>query len=416
MHHPSLSRRARLLRTTMTPDTSKPAKSLIAILVALTAIGPLGIDMYLPAIPDMARALTTTDGAVQLSLMTFFIGLMLGQLAYGPLSDKFGRKPMIYIGLGIFSGGSIGCALATDIATLQWLRFIQGLGASIGMVIAFAIVKDTCKGPALGKMMSLVLAVMGLCPILAPMAGNVVQELGSWRSIFWVLLAYGVVLAGSALARLPESRSPEDRESFVLSRTFHSYGRIITDKSFVPFALALCIAQAGFFAYIAGSASVFINHFEVSPTTFSLLFAMNALGLVVASILNPKMHQRFGPLTTYKGATLLYLASTAVLMVYVLAGGSSIIVVCAGLFIAIALMGFIMPTGSQLALMEQRQMAGTASALLGSLQFGGGAVITALSGAVAWMGSTGLIMLMLGSALVSSLICLMTFPKALKNR
>lgn len=385
------------------------------ILVALTAIGPLGIDMYLPVLPDMAQSLSTNDGAVQLSLMTFFAGLMLGQLVYGPLSDKLGRKPLVYAGLAVFVLGSAGCALAANVVALHWLRFLQGLGGSIGMVIAFAIAKDTCKGPALGKMMSLILAALGLCPILAPMLGNLVQQLGSWRTIFWVLLAYGVVLGVVVAVLLPETREEQARRDFVLSRTFQSYGRILADKSFLPFALALCIAQAGFFAYLAGSATVFITHYGMSPTQFSLLFAMNALGLVTASITNPKLHRRIGPLRTYRLANTLYFVVLAALMAFTGLGGRNVVVLLAGLFFAITLMGFIMPTGSYLALMQQRKMAGTASALLGSMQFGGGAIISALSGALAFMGANGLVLLMLGSATVSAAICMVAFPKRVQE-
>src|SRR5690606_24083138 len=153
------------------------------VLGMLAATGPMAIDMYLPSIPAMASALSADEGAVQLTLMTFFVGLMVGQLAYGPLSDKFGREPLAYVGLGIFTLGSVACALATDIVHLQWLRFLQGVGGSIGMVIAFAIIKDYFSGPDVGRMMSLVLAVLGITPVLAPLVGDFLQGLGSWRTI-----------------------------------------------------------------------------------------------------------------------------------------------------------------------------------------------------------------------------------------
>ena len=157
--------------------TSTVRKSLPLVLAALSATGPLGIDMYLPSIPDMAMALETSEGAVQYSLMTFFVGLMLGQLVYGPLSDRFGRKPLIFLGLGIFVLGSIGCALSTTVLQLQWLRFLQGLGGSIGLVIAFAIVKDAFTVEGMGKMVSMILAVLGLSPVIAPLLGNLLHNL-----------------------------------------------------------------------------------------------------------------------------------------------------------------------------------------------------------------------------------------------
>lgn len=391
--------------------TSAPRRSMPLVLAALCATGPLGIDMYLPSIPDMAVSLGATEGAVQISLMTFFLGLMIGQLLYGPLSDKFGRKPLITFGLAVFVVGSMGCALAATVAQLQWLRFLQGLGGSIGMVIAFAIVKDAFSGHALGKMMSLVLAVLGLSPVLAPLIGNALQGMGSWRTIFWALAAYGVLVVLAAAILLPETRKHEHRQHFRLSRTLHNYLHILTDRNFVPFAAALCIAQAGFFAYIAGSASVFISEYALSPVQFSLLFGMNALGLVAASILNPRLHHRVGPLRAYRLVNTTYFIVLALLMLYLASGHSSLVVLCAGLFVTVSLLGFLMPTGSQLALMQQHQHAGTASALLGSMQFGAGAIVTGISGALVHLGGSGLILVMLMCATVSALICLTAFPR-----
>lgn len=380
------------------------------LLAALCATGPLGIDMYLPSIPDMAQALSTSEGAIQLSLMTFFVGLMLGQLAYGPLSDKLGRKPMIGLGLVIFILGSVGCALADTVAQLHVLRFVQGLGGSIGMVMAFAIVKDTFSGAKFGQMVALILAVLGLSPVAAPMVGSLLQSLGSWRTIFWALAVYGAVILLVLSAYLPETRQMQDRAQVQLGRTFHNYAHILKDTRFLPFALALCIGQAGFFAYIAGSASVFISEFGLSPTQFSLLFGVNALGLVAASILTPKIHKRIGTLATFTRMTGGYLVVMALAVAYLAAGGHNMVVLCGALFIVVTLLGFIMPTGSQLALMHQRQLSGTASALMGSMQFAFGAIVSAVSGALASQGSLGLTSVMLACAAISALICWLAFP------
>ncbi len=384
------------------------------VLAALSATGPLSIDMYLPSIPDMARSLGSTEGAVQLSLMTFFVGLMLGQLVYGPLSDKFGRKPLIGLGLLIFILGSIGCAMAHDVHQLQWLRFVQGLGGSIGMVISFAIVKDAFSGPELGKMLSLILAVLGLSPVVAPMIGNALQALGSWQAIFWALTLYGALLLAAAAMVLPETRLAEARQAFALGRTLQTYGRIFVDRKFIPFTLALCVAQAGFFAYIAGSASVFISEYNLTATQFSLLFGANALGLVFASVLNPRFHRWIGPLKAYRLKNTAYFIILALLMGYLTTGHNHIAVLSAGLFVTVSLLGFIMPTGSQLALMHQGQYAGTASALMGAMQFGAGAIVTGVSGAMASMGSLGLVAVMLVCALASTLICWIAFPRRLE--
>ena len=394
----------------MTASNTRAMPILIAL---LATIGPIGIDMYLPSIPAMAASLGSGEGAIQLSLMTFFVGLMLGQLMYGPLSDKFGRKPLIYLGLSIYILGSIGCAFAQSIEQLQWIRFVQGLGGSIGMVIAFAIIKDQFQGPAMGKMMSMVLAILGLSPVAAPLIGDGLQALGSWRNIFIFLAVYAAIVLAAVVVLLPETRQVELRQQFKLSQTIKLYGQIITDRKFIIYALALCIAQAGFFAYIAGSASVFITEYQLSSTQFSLLFALNAFGLIAAAILNPKVHEKFGQLNAYKIMNISFLFVMAVLLLVLCLGYSSLVIFCVALFIAVALLGFIMPTGCQLALMLQHKNAGTASALLGALQFGFGAAITTLTGTFSSFGGLGLVTIMFACAFISTLLCLITFPKHL---
>lgn len=389
--------------------------SMVLVLGMLAATGPLAIDMYLPSIPVMATALNADEGAVQLTLMTFFVGLMLGQLAYGPLSDKYGRKPLAFLGLSIFTLGSAACAMATDISQLLWLRFFQGIGGSIGMVIAFAVIKDYFAGPDVGKMMSLVLAVLGITPVLAPLGGDLLQNVGSWRTIFWFMVAFGLVLMALVARLLPETRGPTERRDFVLGRTFHTYGRIFIDRRFIPFTLALCTAQAGFFAYLAGSASVFISEHGLSPTQFSLIFGVNAVGLMAAALINPILHRRIGPLATFRYLGLTYFIVLALLLAYLALGGKSVLVWAIGIFIAVGSLGFLMPTGGQLALSQQGHHAGTASALMGSMQFAFGAVIAGTSGVLAHLGGLGLTSIMAGCALVSMLICLIWFPKRLAS-
>ena len=394
----------------MTPSIPRAMPILLALLATL---GPIGTDMYLPSIPTMATTFGSSEGAVQLSLMTFFIGLTFGQLIYGPLSDKLGRKPLIYIGLLVFILGSIGCALAQTVQQLQWIRFVQGLGGSIGMVIAFAIIKDQYQGPAVGKMISMVLAILGLSPVLAPLIGDALQAVGSWRNIFIFLSLYGALILIVTAIFLPETRDIQLRKDFQLSQTFQHYINILTDRKFIIFALTLCIAQAGFFAYIAGSASVFISEYHLSSTQFSLLFAVNAFGLIAAAILNPKLHEKFGPLKAYKLLNISFLIITSLLLICFLFGITHLTVLCIGIFISVTLLGFIMPTGSQLSLMFQHKLAGTASALLGALQFGFGAIATTLTGIYASSGGLGLISIMFICAFISAVMCLILFPKQL---
>lgn len=261
------------------------------------------------------------------------------------------------------------------------------------------------------KKMSMVLAILGLSPVAAPLIGDGLQALGSWRNIFLFLSVYAAVVMFLVAIKLPETRSIALRQEFKLADTFQNYSKIISDRKFIIYALTLCIAQAGFFAYIAGSASVFISEYQLSSTQFSLLFALNAFGLIAAAILNPKLHEKFGPLKAYKIINISFLLTMLVLLGCFLVGLNQLIILCIGVFIAVALLGFIMPTGSQLALMHQHKLAGTASALLGALQFGFGALITTLTGHYASAGALGLISIMFICALISALLCIFTFPK-----
>ena len=393
--------------------TASNSRAMPFLLALLATFGPMGIDMYLPSIPAMAITFNSSEGAVQLSLMTFFIGLMFGQLVYGPLSDKFGRKPLIYLGLSIFILASVACAFSQTVEQLQILRFVQGLGGSIGMVIAFAIIKDQFSGPAMGKMISMVLAILGISPVSAPLIGDFLQSFGDWRNIFYFLAIYGAVVLAIIAMYLPETRKIEDRQNFKLSQTFSHYLNIATDRKFIFYALTLCIAQAGFFAYIAGSSTVFIKEYNLTPTQFSLLFAMNAFGLIASSILNPKLHELFGPLKAYKIVNFGFLLVIGLLFICLSFGVNHLVIFCAGIFISVTLLGFLMPTGSQLALMFQHKLAGTASALLGSMQFLFGAIITAITGAFVSYGGYGLISIMTACALISSILCFILFPKKL---
>ncbi|MDD2050943.1 multidrug effflux MFS transporter [Pseudomonas putida] len=381
------------------------------VLAGLSATGPIGVDMYLPGLPDMARDLGVDEGAMQLSLMVYFLGLMLGQLVYGPLSDKYGRKPLIYLGLAVFILGCVGCASSEHFEQHLWWRFLQGLGGSIGLVIAFAIVRDAFRAAHMGKMISIIMAVLGLSPVIAPMIGSALLTTFSWHGIFWALAGYGVMVATAVALALEETRNVQLRATSALKHVLRNYTKIFVDNRFLPFALALCTGQAGFFAYIAGSASVLISEYGLTPVQFSLLFGLNALGLVFAALINPWIHHRFGALRSFRLLNTAYFMVLTLLAGYLICGHKDLVVLSAGLFITIALLGSIMPTGSQLALIQQGEHAGTASALMGSLQFGAGALVTVASGALAYLGAVGLILVMLVCATTAALLCIICLPR-----
>ena len=281
------------------------------------------------------------------------------------------------------------------------------------MVIAFAIIKDCYHGAEMGKMMSMVLALLGLAPVIAPIVGNGLAHAFSWRAIFLFLAIYAALVLLACVKFLPETRLQPLRDQFHLGETFKHYWNITKNRNFIVYAISLCIAQAGFFAYIAGSASVFISQFNLSATQFSFIFAINALGLIAAAIINPKLHEKIGVLNTYKLINTLFFADLGILLLCIHFNMLSLAVFCLTMFIAVTLLGFLMPTGSQLALMKQHQLAGTASALLGSMQFGFGAFVSAITGSFANYGALGLASIMFACAFFSMLICYMLFPKKL---
>lgn len=351
------------------------------ILGLLSAIGPFAIDMYLPALPAIGQSLGADVTAVQLSLTAFFLSLGVGQLLYGPVSDMLGRKPPLYFGLVVFTLASIGCALATSIETLIVLRFIQGLGAAAGMAIPRAVVRDLHTGNEAARLMSLLILVFSVSPILAPLAGSAVIAVTGWRGVFW-----GVTLAGLAglvliYTLLDETRPASDRVESSLGSALRAYGVLLRDTHYLGLVFIGSSAMAGFFVYLAGSPFVLINHYGLTPTMYSLAFSVNAIAFIGASQFTGALGERFGLVRVVKMAATASGVVMLALLAYYLAGGDQLAVLMVLYFIASAFMGLVIPTTSVLALEKHGAIAGTASALLGTLQM--------LTGAAA-MGVVGL--------------------------
>ena len=351
------------------------------ILGLLSAIGPFAIDMYLPALPAIGQSLGADVTAVQLSLTAFFLSLGVGQLLYGPVSDMLGRKPPLYFGLVVFTLASIGCALATSPETLIVLRFIQGLGAAAGMAIPRAVVRDLHTGNEAARLMSLLILVFSVSPILAPLAGSAVIAVTGWRGVFW-----GVTLAGLAglvliYTLLDETRPASDRVESSLGSALRAYGVLLRDTHYLGLVFIGSSAMAGFFVYLAGSPFVLINHYGLTPTMYSLAFSVNAIAFIGASQFTGALGERFGLVRVVKMAATASGVVMLALLAYYLAGGDQLAVLMVLYFIASAFMGLVIPTTSVLALEKHGAIAGTASALLGTLQM--------LTGAAA-MGVVGL--------------------------
>ncbi|WP_439589740.1 multidrug effflux MFS transporter [Hydrogenophaga sp.] len=348
------------------------------ILGLLSAIGPFAIDMYLPALPAIGSSLGAPVGQVQWTLMAFFLSLGVGQLLYGPVSDMVGRKPPLYFGLGLFTLASVGCALATDVETLVVLRFLQGLGAAAGMAIPRAVVRDLHTGNEAARIMSLLMLVFSVSPILAPLAGSGVIALAGWRGVFWAVALAAVAGLVMVYGALQETRTQAERVESSLGSALRAYGLLFRDWHYLGLVGIASTALAGFFVYLAGSPFVMIDHYGLTPTQYSLAFGVNAAAFFGAAQCTALLGRRFGLVNVVKGAATASGLTMTLLLVYYLLGGDSLWVLIALYFVASGFMGLVIPTTSVLALEQHGAIAGTASALMGTLQMLGGALAMAI--------------------------------------
>ncbi|HTV79313.1 MAG TPA: multidrug effflux MFS transporter [Steroidobacteraceae bacterium] len=352
------------------------------ILGLLSAIGPFAIDMYLPALPSIGRSLNADAATVQLSLTVFFVAVGGGQLLYGPLSDMFGRKLPLYVGLFLFCCGSLACALAPNAELFLLGRFIQGLGACGGMVIPRAVVRDLHSGVEATRLMSLLMLVFSISPLLAPLTGSFVIQVAGWRGVFWMVLGAAVIGFG-ILTTLKESRPPAARAGSSLISAFHSYRQLLLDRHFMGTVLIGTCGMASFFLYLSNSPYVMIEHYHLSPRGFSLLFSVNAASFFVAAQFNGTLATRIGLRNLVRRASTGFALAMLLLLGLFAAGVDHLVVMVALLCCAYACLGMTVPTSSILALDDHGSIAGTASSLIGTLQFGLGSVVMAFSGTFA---------------------------------
>lgn len=336
--------------------------------------------MYLPALPDIGRSLGAQVGAVQWSLTAFFLALGAGQLFYGPVSDMVGRKPPLYFGLLLFTVASVGCALATEIETLVALRFLQGLGAAAGMAIPRAVVRDLHTGTDAARLMALLMLVFSVSPILAPLAGSGVIALTGWRGVFWVVAVAAIAGLALVYGALRETRPAADRVESSLGGALRAYGLLLRDRHYLGLVFIGGCAMSGFFVYLAGSPFVLINHYGLTPTQYSLAFSLNAAAFIGSSQFTGLLGQRFGLVPLVKVAASAAGVVMVLLLAYYLLGGDQLAVLIALYFVSSAFMGLVIPTTSVLALEQHGAIAGTASALLGTLQMLTGAAAMGIVG------------------------------------
>ena len=351
----------------------------IIILGALSAFGPLAVDFYLPGFPAIALAFGTDEKHVQLTLASYFLGLSIGQLAYGAVADRFGRRVPLLFGASLFTLASLACAFAPNLEWLIGARFVQALGGCAGMVIARAIVSDRCDAVQSAKVFSQLMLVMGLAPILAPMLGGLLVNLYGWQSIFISLTAFSALASIAVALGLPESM-PATHPRQPLSGALTQYRRLLGDRIFLGHALTGGIAMAGMFSYIAGSPFVFIKLYGVPPEHYGWLFGTNAAGFILVSQLNARLVGKKGPAFLLSRVIWMYLAAALALLVIAGLRTEQLWPLLVPLFVCIACLGSITPNASACAMNGQWARAGSASALLGCLQFSVAAAAAALVG------------------------------------
>lgn len=356
---------------------------LALILGTLAAFGPLSIDMYLPALPTIADEFGTTTAAIQQTLSAFFIGLALGQLFYGPISDRLGRRAPLLFGCAMYTAVSLGIVFAPSIGWLMGLRFLQALGSSAGVVIGRSVVRDLFDERESARMYSFLVLVMGIAPITAPLIGGQLLGLFGWRSIFLVLTGFGVLCFLMVWLWLEESLPHARRAQTGLGSVVRGYGSLLADARYMGFALAGGLASAAMFAYISGSPFVFIELNGVSPEQFGFFFGANALGLIAASQLNRWLLASYTSTQVLAVALSVTASAALLLLVTTLVGVGGFPLMLVLLFVTIASTGMVGPNATALAMAPYGRRAGSASALLGATQFAAGALAGALVGLLA---------------------------------
>jgi DHA1 family bicyclomycin/chloramphenicol resistance-like MFS transporter len=337
----------------------------VMVLGALGAFGPLSMDMYLPSLPSLTKDLQTTTSLAQLSITACLIGLAVGQIILGPLSDKYGRKGPLLAGLVTFTLVSFLCSITTSIGWLVLLRLIQGMAGAAGMVISRAIARDLYNGPKLTKFFSMLMAINGIFPILAPILGGFVLRFTSWHGIFVVLCVIGFLLFLGSLICIPETLLVEKRISGGLSATLSTMGSIFRDKQFVGFALVLGLVMGAMFCYISASSFVLQDMFNVSPQGFSLFFATNGFGIVMMSQLAGLLAGRVNARKILRTGIYIATIGSIALFASLLLNPPRLIAVIIPLFLVVSMVGLVNSTAFSLAMQTQEKAAGSASAILG---------------------------------------------------
>jgi DHA1 family bicyclomycin/chloramphenicol resistance-like MFS transporter len=395
----------------MSTTTSKPARQvspgakLTLLLGALTAFGPISIDMYLPSMPAIAADLGTDAAGAQLTLSAFLLGMAAGQVFYGPLSDRIGRRPPLLVGILAFVVISIGCAFATSIEALILLRFLQALGACVGQVLARTVVTDIYDRREAARMFSLLMLVMGLAPILAPIGGGWIVQVADWRTIFLFLAAFGLVIGAMVIWQLHETRPDHVAEHAKTESPFRAIWSVAANRKIFGYAIAGGAGTASMFTYIAISPDLLIETYGVPTGHYGWIFGINAFGLIAASQVNRALLKRHSSHVLLQWALAVAILFSLVLLATALTGFGGLAGILVPLFLLITCMGFALPNGMASAMVIDLKRAGSTSSFVGCIQFVLGAGASALAG-IFYNGTAVPMALVISVALIAGTLAL----------
>jgi MFS transporter, DHA1 family, multidrug resistance protein len=383
----------------------------IVLLAALSAFGPLSLDMYLPGLPRLTRELHATASAAQLTITACMIGLGVGQVIAGPISDARGRRRPLLAGIIGYVASSLACAVAPSVGVLVAMRLIQGMTGSVGIVIARAIVRDLSGGPVAARLFGVLMGITGVVPVAAPLVGGQVLLVTSWRGVFVVLAAIGLPLVVAAAIMLPESLPVHERHGGGLGGVLGRFGALLRDRHYLPYALVFSLSFAAMFGYIAGSSFVLENIFGISPQLFSVIFAVNSAGLITLSLLGSRAVGRRGSAWLLRRGLLgTAVASIAALVVTVAHAGLWPLLVC--FFLLLCANGVVLPNATASAMASHSGSLGSASALLGLGQFGLGALVAPLVGVGGSRNALPMAIVIAGAGAAALLVDLLFAPRA----